>query len=114
MKKALLAGLAVIVGALIVVPSASASTNACTAPDRCTAATSEDHVDLAAVRVGKFTRGVWKLTCTKGSHSSEQKGFVGLGGKRLIQPDLNNASCTLVARGRTADGPFARVRVALS
>lgn len=110
MKKGLLAGL-VIAAALFIAPSAFASSNYCSAPDRCTTSTAEDHVDLATVRLGRATRGAFALTCTQGSHSTTVRGRLGYGAHRLIATPYKD--CTLVATGKAPGPRNARVRVAL-
>ena len=111
MKKAILAGLAT-VAVLIVAAPAFASSNYCSARDRCTTSTSGDHVSLATVRLGRATRGAFVLTCTQGSHTSTQKGRLGYGAHRLIVPEFKN-TCTLVATGKAPGPKNARVRVSL-
>jgi hypothetical protein len=86
--KALLAGL-VIAGSLIVATPASATTTATcidrVAPRICAAQTLETHVKTAVVQMGRYSRGTYTLTCTKGSSTAVvSRGFVRLGDRVLV------------------------------
>ena len=103
--------LAVLVGLVIAVPQASASTDSCRAAEKCTARTADTHVDKAVVKMDRDTSGRYRLTCSKGSQNSTQAGDVAEGERLVVVPELNNANCVLKGKG-FSDGT-ARVRVSL-
>jgi len=98
LKLGVLAGLTGLVMALGV-STASASSDSCREAGKCTVRTADTHVDLAVIKMDADTAGRYRLTCTKGSQKSVQRGLVGFGERVLVEPELNNSACFLKAKG---------------
>ena len=106
MKKAIAIGAAMVALGLVAAAPAQANSDVCTSKARggergvCTAATRESHVEEAFIRMGNSTRGTFTLTCE--NHWGDEtvdRGVIGRGGKRLIEPDGWKPDCILHARG---------------
>ena len=117
MKKLVTAIAAAACGLALVAPAGATTTATCldkTAPRRCVAQTAETHVTLAVVQMGRYSRGGYTLTCTKGNKTTTTRGFVQTGRSQTVTlAGSGNFSCTLRSTAR-ADRRWAAVRVTLN
>ena len=120
MKKVILAGAAAIAATLALAAPAQANSDVCVAKanagDRatCQASTRDDHVELATVRTGRTTRGIWKLECHKGPFETVQRGAIGRASHVQIETGFNYFKPTCTLSARVASPSRAVVAVVLS